>query len=639
LHHAKTYYQAMKVSGVTPTSEAYRTRAFTYVREKIQEVRNEESPEAFAAFGITVVMGEAVFTAPCTVRVGEVTYRYKNAVIATGSSPRLLSVPGLDDAQVLTNQNLFTLETIPRRTLIIGAGPIGLEMGHALAMLGSEVTIATIDRQFARLEDPAIAEILAKQTAELGIRIEREAHLTHVEGDVAHFERRDGDMFRDTFTVPFDAVLVAIGRVPNIPAGIEAAGIKADHQCILVDRQYRTSNKYVYAIGDVAQRLKFTHTADDAARQVVARVVSRGWLRVRNRKAVPKVTYTLPEVAQVGLSYDEAVAKYGADRIMRLEVPFTMNDRARTEGATSGLLIVIARRLNGAVLGAHIIGPAAGELIALFTLAMDRKISLWRLRATIYAYPTYALVVKKAGDLFFARQLAELRTDVRSLVRRNAIRVVALIFWVSLIYAFHHYRTSNDLSYAEVLLSLSAFFTSTLWGPVVYMLLYALRPLILFPATLLTALSGTLFGFWWGVLFTILGENASANLAYWIGRFFGNDLRLEDAAVGNWVEGLRARPFATVLFMRLFYVPFDLTNYGSGMLKIPWLPYATATVIGIMPGLLTFVALGAAVDLAHFSEHGFRFDALDPRFVGLSAFLFIFSLVLSRVLTRWRAEM
>ena len=638
LHNAKTYHHATEIAGKNTQTESYRNEAFAYVRAKIDEILEEETPEAFEKIGITVVMGEAEFTAPCYVRVHETIYQFKTAIIATGSSPRMIEVPGLDSSSVLTNQNIFALDTVPERTLIIGAGPIGLEMGQALAMLGSKVTIAAIDTEFARLEDPAIRPILKKKFESLGITIELSAFIQKVENGVAIFDRKDGEIVTDTFSVSFDKVLIAIGRVPNIPKGLEVAGIKSDSHCVMVDSQYRTSNKHVYAIGDVAQRLKFTHTADDTARQVVTRIVSRGLLRVNKKKAVPKVTYTLPEVAQVGLSWHEAVAKFGEDRLMRIEVPFSQSDRAKTDDDTSGVLVVIARRLNGAVLGAHIIGPAAGEIITLFTLAIDRKISMWKLRSLIYAYPTYSLIVKKAGDQFFARQLADLKLDLSHAVKRHAPKAIAFVFWIALIYSFQSYRIENNLSYSDVLLSLIDFFTSTLWGSVIYIVLYAIRPLILFPATLLTALSGTLFGFWWGVIYTIIGENASANFAYWIGRFFGKDMKLEDSMIGNWVEALRSRPFGTVLFMRLFYVPFDLTNYGSGIIKINWPSYFTATLIGIMPGLTTFVALGAALDLNHFSENGLTFDAFDPRFLVLSVVIFIVSLGLSRLLKRWHAE-
>lgn len=637
LHHAKTYHQAITLAGKTTATDIYRQEAFAYVRHKINEILEEETPETFEKIGITVIMGEATFTAPCQVQVGTNVFTYKTAIIATGSSPRLIDIPGLDAGLVLTNTNIFTLERIPDTTLIIGAGPIGLEIGQALALLGSSVTIATIDDEFASLEDPVIRPILHDTFTALGIQIELRAHIRAVENNVAIFDRKAGDHIEDTFNIPFDNILVAIGRTPNLPSDLATAGINTTPYGIQVDSQYRTSNKYVYAIGDVAQRLKFTHTADDTARQVVARVLSLGLLRVNNRKAVPKVTYTAPEIAQVGLSWSEAIRKYDETQLMRIEVPFSANDRAKTDDATHGVLVVIARRLNGVILGAHIIGPAAGELIALYTLAIDRKISLWQLRSLIFAYPTYALIIKKAGDYFFAQQIKDLKQDIRRTLARHTPKVIAGVFWLALIGTFQYYRISNDLSYADLLLDLLAFFTTTMWGPLVYMALYALRPLILFPATLLTALSGTLFGFWWGIIYTIIGENASANLAYAIGRFFGKDMKLEDSRLGNWVEALRARPFGTVLFMRLFYVPFDLTNYGSGILKIKLSAYFLATLIGIMPGLVTFVALGAALDLDHFNENGLTFDAFDPRFLALSVIIFLCSLGLSKLLKRWQA--
>ena len=164
--------------------------------------------------------------------------------------------------------------------------------------------------------------------------------------------------------------------------------------------------------------------------------------------------------------------------------------------------------------------------------------------------------------------------------------------------------------------------------------LYAIRPLILFPATIMTALSGALFGFWWGVLYTIIGENLSANFAYSIGRFFGNSLKLGNSLISRWAKALRKKPFESVLFMRLFYIPFDLTNYGSGILKIKWSAYFTATLIGIMPGLTTFVALGAAIDLEMFRKEGITFDALDPKYLTLSVVVFVSSIILSRYLKK-----
>lgn len=636
LHHAKAYHQATHVAGKTTESETYRTQAFSYVRNKIDAILEEETPETFKKLGIDVVMGEATFKGRCSVLVGDTEYGYKTAIIATGSSPRMITIDGLEEKDILTNQNIFELTDVPAKLLIIGGGPIGMEMAQAFAMLGSQVTVADSGDRFAKREDKMVAEVVEKEFNTLGITMLFNTQIESVTNRLATITYTT-DETTETHAVAFDKVLVAIGRVPNLPKGLEAAGIVYDKRCIMVDKQHRTSNKYVYAVGDVAQRLKFTHTADDIARQIITRVASKGWLRLNLKKAVPKVTYTKPEMAQVGLSELEAESKYGADRIMRIEVPFSANDRAHTDNA-DGILVVIVRRLTGNILGAHIAGPAAGELLSVFTIAIDQKISLWKLRRTIFAYPTYSLIIKKAGDYFFAQQITDLKKDVLHLVKRNAPKIIAGLFWGALLYSFQHYRISNGLSYQDMLFNLLDFFTNTMWGPIVYMVLYAVRPLVLFPATLLTALSGVLFGFWWGIIYTIIGENTSANMAYWIGRFFGKDLRLEDTIIGNWVEALRKNSFETVLLMRLFYVPFDLTNYGSGIVRAKWRSYFFATLIGIMPGLTTFVALGAAVDLEEFRTMGLSFDAFDPKFLALSIAIFVGSLFLSKVLKRWQAE-
>ena len=638
LHHAKAWHVAQKIAGKSTQGETFRADAFPYVRSKIDEVLENETPEIFKKEGIDVILGEAIFKTKCSIEVAGTVYGYKKAIIATGSSPRMIDIEGLDSSDVLTNQNIFELKDVPEKLLIIGSGPIGMEMAQAFAMLGSKVTIASIDGRFARLEDEVISPIIKKECEDLGITIELNAYITKVENGEAIFDRKEGDTVIGEVRVPFDKVLIAIGRVPNLPQGLDTACIKHENYGIVVDSQHRTSNKYVYAVGDVAQRLKFTHTADDIGRQVVMHVASKGLIRLNTKKAVPKVTYTQPEMAQVGLSHEEALKKYCAQEIVRIEVPYTTNDRAHTDSNTTGMMVVIARRLNGAVLGAHIIGHSAGEMISIFTIAINRKISMWQLRRTIYAYPTYNLLIKKAGDYFFALQMTSLKTDLIYTFKKHTPKIIALIFWLTLLITFHHYRIENNLSYQDVLWQGLDFFTSTVYGPLLYMVLYAIRPIILFPATLMTALSGALFGFWWGVLYTMLGENASANLAYWIGRFFGKDLRLEDTLIGNWVEALRKNGFGTVLLMRLFYVPFDLTNYGSGIVRVQWSKYTLATLIGIMPGLTTFVALGAAIDIDKFQMDGLSFDAFDPKFLALSVTIFITSLLLSKYLKKWKAK-
>lgn len=636
LYRAKAYFAAKSIAGESSATENYRADALAYVRGKIEEVRAEEEPERFEKTGIHVVRGEAIFETPCALRVGGERFGFTTAIIATGSTPRMVSIPGLEQSDILTNQNVFVLTEIPAKLLILGSGPIGMELGQAFAMLGSAVTIVTTQSRLAALEDESISPIIQKKFESLGVRMLLVSALVGVEGRVGIVETRGAGGAKETVRVAFDKLLMAVGRVPNIPKGLEAAGILSDERAILTDSQYRTSNKDVYAIGDAASASKFTHMADDAARQVVARIASKKLFRVDNKKSIPRVIYTSPEIASVGLTNAQACAKYDCEEILRLEVPYSANDRAKTDSATDGLMVLVVRRLNGAILGANIVGAAAGELISIFTVAIDRKISLWKLRNIIYPYPTYSLLIKRAGDLFFAETVANLKNDIRYGIRKHAPKLAALLFWGALLYFFQEYRSAHDLSFKEMLVKLALAATTTAWGPFVYMLAYAIRPLIFFPATLLTALSGALFGLPLGILYTVLGENASANFAYAIGRFFGKGLKLEDSFIGNRVDALRKRPFESILFMRLFYVPFDLTNYGAGILRVPWGSYALATLIGIMPGLVTFVALGAGIkDIRTFELTARSFDFAN---LAIAVAVFAASLFLSHALQRWHAK-
>lgn len=638
LHHAKSYRHALEVAGETSQSELFRAGAFAYVRERINHILAEETPETFQKLGIDVVLGEAVFITPCAVRVGENEYHYKHAVIATGSNPRPLSVPGLDEADVLTNQNLFALESAPEKLLIVGAGPIGLEMGQAFAMLGSQVTLATIDDTFARLEDASIQPILQESFATLGVTTLLSAHLVRIEQKVAVFEIRNGAIVVEEKRVTFDKILVAIGRVPNLPKGLDVAGITNDARGIMIDSQFRTSNKYVYATGDVALRFKFTHTADDTSRQIVAHVVSRGFLRTNQKKAVPKVTYTDPEVAQVGMSMKEAEQKYGSDGIIRVEVPFAHNDRAKTDSATTGVLVVIARRLHGTVLGAHIIGPAAGELISVFTLAIDQKVTLWSIQQTIFAYPTYALIIKKAADYFVGTQLVELKKDLIRVSKKSLPKILIALVWIIAVTQLYAYQQSQGLTVTETAFAVFDFVTMTVWGPLVYILAYTIRPLTFLPGTALTILSGVFFGFWTGTILTIIAANLSASVAYITGRFFGGNLKLEDSIIGNSVTALRNNTFSAVLTMRLVFLPFDLVSYAAGIIKTKFVPFIIATILGTLLGIATFVSVGASVDIESFRQNGITLDVIDANFVLLSVVVFVASLGLSKVLKRWQAK-
>ena len=631
LHHAKMYAEAVRISGTTHNSENYRREAFTYVRSKISETLAHETPEHFKKIGIDLIMGEATFASPSSVMVNGTAILFKKAIVATGSSPRFIAIPGLDTNNVLTNQNLFTLDSTPARTLIIGAGPIGLEMGQALALLGSTVTILDNGPTFLRLEDGGLQPIIKKVFTDLGITVVQSATIKRIEGSTAFITNGAG---ADLGTVTFDKILMAIGRVPNIPDGLDTAKIEHTEFGITVNNNYRTKNKRVYALGDVADKFKFTHVADDVARGVVTHIASYGLLALKKR-SIPKVTYTNPEIAQVGLSQKEAAATHGLKNIFRIEVPFSQNDRARTDNDPSGLLVVLVKRLSGKILGVHIAGPRAGELLAIFSVAIDNNLSLWKLRRTMYAYPTYALIIKKAGDIFFATQIGNLKKDLTNSLLQILPKALLALLWLTGLYFLYQYTQTSGLNAQEIAIALFDFITKTTWGPLLYIIAYTIRPITFFPGTALTILSGVFFGLTGGIFYTIIGANLSATVAYVIGRFFGGKTTTESTGVfGRFAQSCREKPFITVLTMRLLFLPYDAVNYGAGFLKIPFIPYIIATIVGCILGIATFVAIGASLSIEEFKANGITSGAINGSFLALSAVIFVVSLGVAKLLQR-----
>lgn len=432
--------------------------------------------------------------------------------------------------------------------------------------------------------------------------------------------------------IPFDKVLVAIGRVPNLPEGLEVARIKSSPFGIVVNKNWQTNNKDVYALGDVSARLKFTHVADDIARQVVTRIISQGLFSIKD-KVVPKVTYTEPEIAQMGLSWDEAKEELGEEKIRRIEVSFANNDRARTDDDTEGMLVVVAKRLSGKILGAHIIGPRAGELIGTLTLAMENNISLYRLRSTIFAYPTYSLIIKKAGDYFLAQQFIDLKTDLFYATKKLAPKLIVAGLWIYGLVSLYVYQQSFGLTPSELSLKIFMAITSTPWAPLLYIVAYTIRPITFFPGTALTILSGVFFGLW-GILYTIVGASLSAAVAYFVGSYFSQAIAGYKKSLSNWTDYLHKNPFMAILMMRLTFFPFDLVAYGAGLLKIPFTPFLLATMLGTLLGITTFVAIGASISVEEFAKNGITADAINLNFILISLAIFIASHIAAEYIKR-----
>ncbi len=374
---------------------------FMKVMERMRRLRASISPldgaARFRGLGVDVFFGSGKFIAPDAAEVDGKRLHFRRAIIATGARAALPPIPGLKDIDPLTNETLFSLTELPRRFLVIGAGPIGVEMAQSFARFGSEVTVLDFAPQVLPREDKDAAEIVRKSLEREGVRLLLGVKLTGAvrtsDGKAIWYEQ-GGQRGEATG----DQVLVAAGRAPNVEGlGLETAGIEFDKSGVKVNDRMRTTNKKVFAIGDAASVYKFTHNADFQARRVLGNALFFG---LGGGKAsdlvIPWCTYTSPEVAHVGL-YEAEARKAGCE-VETITVPLNEVDRAILEGEDEGFVRVHLKKGSDKILGATIVAAHAGEMIGEVTLAMTAGLGLRSIGNTIHPYPTQAEAIRKAAD-------------------------------------------------------------------------------------------------------------------------------------------------------------------------------------------------------------------------------------------------
>ena len=379
-----------------------------HVRDVIAGIAPHDSEERFRGLGVNVIKSEASFTSKDSVTAiqdGEpISVRAKYFVVATGSHPVAPPINGLEGVSYYTNETIFDLNEKPQHLIIIGGGPIGIEMAQAHRRLGCDVTVLEASAIMGRDDPDLVGRLMTKMTDE-GIRLIEQARITSITQNGAHImiDISDGESIEGTH------LLVAAGRRPNIDTlNLEAANISYDARGIQTDNRLRSSNKRVYAIGDVAGRHQFTHVAGYHAGIVIRNILFKLPAKLRD-DAIPWVTYTDPELAQTGLTWTEAVSRYGAEAVRRTDWELRDNDRARAARRTEGLIRVISDK-KGKILGASILAPNAGELIHSWTLALQAGLKMSAMAGTIAPYPSWSEASKRAAGAFFTERLFSART-------------------------------------------------------------------------------------------------------------------------------------------------------------------------------------------------------------------------------------
>ena len=371
-----------------------------HVHGTIAAIAPNDSAERFAGLGVRVIANEARFSGPGEVVAGETTVRARRFVVATGSRALVPPVPGIENVAVLTNETLFDLPAPPRHLIVVGGGPVGVEMAQAHRRLGSMVTMVARTTILPK-DDPELADVIRVRLRQEGVVLHEGATVTAVapatDGIAVSLRHGAGDE-----RIEGSHLLMATGRRPGTDGlGLAAAGIEHDERGIRVDDSLRTSNRKVYAIGDVTGRLQFTHVASYHAALVIRNALFRLPAKLDER-AIPRVTYTDPELAQVGMT--EATARGQGEAVRILRWPFADNDRAQTEATIDGLIKAVVTP-RGRILGAGIAGPKAGDLIGLWSLAIQQNLKIGALAQMIAPYPTLGEVSKRAAGSFFTPTL------------------------------------------------------------------------------------------------------------------------------------------------------------------------------------------------------------------------------------------
>jgi pyruvate/2-oxoglutarate dehydrogenase complex dihydrolipoamide dehydrogenase (E3) component len=381
--------------------------AMGHVRAVQGRIAPHDSVERFTGLGVDVRLGAARLRNAHEVEVegsGEV-LRGRHIVIATGSRPRIPSVPGLVEAGFHTNETIFEIETLPRSLLVLGGGPIGVELGQAFARLGSSVTIVNDGEHLLPREDPDAASVLTARLRSEGIVVLDRFRVERVETEdgrtIVLAASVDG---RESRSFEVESILVAAGRQPNVEGlNLEGVGVAFDGRGVRTDDTGRTSVRNIWAVGDVTGPYLFTHWAGHQARTVVRNILFPFTARA-DRDNVPWVTYTEPEIARVGCNETEARAKGIEHSVFRVD--FSGNDRALADETHEGFFSKVLADRGGKVLGATIVHPRAGDLIGELVLAKKHGITLSQLSATIHPYPSLSEIHRAAGDAYVRTRLS-----------------------------------------------------------------------------------------------------------------------------------------------------------------------------------------------------------------------------------------
>lgn len=415
LHVAKTCH-VMRSAGqlglvsAEPAVDAKRVMA--HVRSVIDDIYQHESPEVLKGDGIDVFIGESRFLNPHTLVVGDVELRAEKVLLATGGYPLVPPIPGLDGVDYLTYEQLWDLEQIPARMIVLGGGPVGCEMAQAFGRLGAQVTVVEGGPRLLPRDDPDASSVIADvfRRERIDLHMDSKAERVWQDTDGIHLVTGDHELI-------CDALLIAVGRRPNADGlDLDRAGVDYGPNGIKVDEHLRTTQKHIYAAGDCTGGFQFTHYAGWQAFNAVRNAMLPGAVKGVT-DLVPWTTFTDPEVAHIGL-HEQQARKLHGDAVVVCDWPLNRVDRARTESDTTGFVKIVHKK-DGSVLGATIVAARAGEMIHEWAIALAHGLKIGDIAEVIHVYPTYSMASMQAAVAIRVAQALGGRTGqvIRSLAR------------------------------------------------------------------------------------------------------------------------------------------------------------------------------------------------------------------------------
>lgn len=399
---------------------------FGKVMERMRKLRSDISPhdsvKRFASLGIDVFLGQGEFVDSSTLSVGHARLEFARAVICTGARASAPPIDGLDTVPYLTNETLFSLTELPKRIGIIGAGPIGCEMAQSFARFGSEVFLVESAPGILTKEDPEAAAVVRDHLVRGGVNLlccGKDLKLSPADGSGV---RLQVDSEGNGYDLRVDRLLIAVGRAPNVEGmGLEKVGVEFDQRGVVIDDHFRTTNRNIYAAGDVCSPYQFTHAADFMARAVVRNALFFGRAK-HSSLVIPWTTYTSPELAHVGIN--PAVAERRGIAVDTFTQPMSGVDRAILDGETAGFVRVHVKEGTDKIVGATIVAANAGDMIGSISIAMTQGIGLGSIANSIHPYPTQSEAIRKVGDLYNRTRLTPRAATIMRWILRWRRRVV-----------------------------------------------------------------------------------------------------------------------------------------------------------------------------------------------------------------------